>query len=381
MAAHFTADTSLGAGYGIISIAQVNCNTEPSFALYRASDGLCLTPSGWQNSEIFLQANNWDCDSNTLRLSIDASIVDHLDALDTYKIIIKHDEQDPISQSLVIENIVYSSMHGGQGLGFTEVKPEPTPELEPEPIPEPVQTPEELSPMQEPLPEITPVQKKNPMPMIITVLLILILLAGGIWWYLKNQDQAPQNPTTNTQESSPTSNEQAPAEPEIKSEDAKPEEAKPEEQDKTDTSTPEVNNQATGANTAKTLSPMQQARDFLRQDNQGQASLDLAQSLQIQSQKEPSAENLDALFLLLEDAAQKNIPEAMLMVAKYYDPSNTEPKGSIEADANEAYAWYTKALAAGVSDATKHLDQLKTWAKQAASNGDKTAHDLLTRWK
>ncbi len=84
MPAHFTNDVNLGAGYGIIPIPQVSCTNAPTFSLYRASDELCLAPSGWQHAEVFLQPINWDCDTNALRLYVDANIVDHLDALETY---------------------------------------------------------------------------------------------------------------------------------------------------------------------------------------------------------------------------------------------------------------------------------------------------------
>ncbi len=126
---------------------------------------------------------------------------------------------------------------------------------------------------------------------------------------------------------------------------------------------------------------MQQARALLLLDNQGQASLDLANKLKQELQTQPSSESLDALFLLFEDAAQKEVPVAMLALAQYYDPSSSDPKGSIEADANEAYVWYNKALSAGISEAQQHLDRLKVWAKEASNSGDKLASDLLNRWK
>ncbi len=388
MPAQFTTDPNLGAGYGIITVPEIHCETQPSFALYRASDGLCLTPTGWQNAEIFLQPNNWDCDTNALRLSVDASIVDHLDALDTYKILIKHDTNDAIAQPLIIQDIVYSSMHGGQGLGLIEEKDihSTEPKTLPEPLPEPkVEEPmqvEEPVQVEEPLPEIIPVQKKSSLPIILLILLILLLIGAGLWWYFQNQGQINQeaeNQSETSQVETETTPETKPEPPLQSEEQEKPavENSNDVEQNQPKT---ELDEDSSNAN-APSLSPMQQAREFLRGDSQGQASLDLAQKLSEEQQAESSAESHDAIFLLFEDAAQKNIPAAMLALAQFYDPSSTKPKGSIEVDPNEAYTWYNKALAAGISDAQSHLDRLKDWATEASKSGDKIASDLLNKWK
>ncbi len=395
MPAHFITDSNLGAGYGIINVPNIACEHAPTFALYRASDGLCLTPNGWQNAEIFLQPTNWDCDTNTLRLSVDASIVDHLDALDTYKILIKDGNNEAISQTLVIQDIVYSSMHGGQGVGFIEKTPDPMPEPEPvtepepEPIPEQVTTPAQS----EALPEIEPVHKKSSLP-IILFLILLLLLSLGIWWYLQNKANDTNTlaqQTELTQESEEESSEETVKQEETAKNEPANEEKGSASQESSSTSEENAQTEKTAGQdnpnnslpdaAQPSLSPIQQAREILRQNVQGQVSFELAEKLKASPSEQATPERLDAQFLLLEDAAQKNVAAAMVKLARYYDPSNTEPKGSIEADANEAYTWYNKALSAGRTEAQTYLDALKAWAQEAAQNGDDTAKALLNKWK
>ncbi len=360
MPANFISNPHKGAGHGIINAPQVSCTTEPTFAIYRASDGLCLAPGGWQNSEVYLAPNEWDCDSNNLRMTVDASVVDQLDALDTYKLLIKDGTNAPVAQTLIIDDIVYSSMHGGQGIGGAPhpapiPKPEPMPEPMPEPEPEPIAPVEE-----EPLPEIAPEQKKSIFPIVITVIIIL-LLGVGLWWFLQNK----------AEQASPEQTEQA----EQAEQKADPAATNPEPTPEASAKEPEQ------APSTPVLSPMQQTREFLRKDNTGTASLDLAKNLSTSLDENASEESLDAIFLLLEDAAQKNIPAAMLSLAKYYDPNNTDPKGSIIPDAREAYTWYKKALDNGEAEASKRLEALHTWLQEAAKGGSKQAEDLLKQWK
>ncbi len=372
MRASFTSDPHKGAGFGIITVQQLSCNNAPTFALYRASDGLCLSANdGWQNSEAYLTPTAWDNDANNLRLSVDASIVDHLDALDTYKLLIKDGANSPISNSLSIESINYSSLHGGQGVGSAPrvtpaSMPEPEPALEPAPIPEPI--------MEEPLPEMPPEQKRNFWPIIIAILILLILLGAGLWWYLQNN--ANEGITPKTTEEQKQNLEQEALE-DTKQEQQKVDENPTEESSANEKSKDEA--KAKQTTTTPVLSPMQQAREFLRGDNNstGTASHALANNLLSNLGAAPDEESLDAIFLLLEDAAQKNEPKAMLELAKYYDPSGNKPKGSILPDANEAYNWYKKALDAGETQASKHLEQLNTWLKEAADKGDKSAQNLL----
>ncbi len=372
MPANFTSDPTKGAGFGIITVEQITCTEAPSFALYRASDGLCLNAEGsWQNSEVYLTPNAWDNDSNSLRLSVDASIVDNLDALDTYKLLIKDGASTLKPQPLVVEDIVYSSLHGGQGIG-SAAKPAPAVAPEPEPIPEPLPepTPAPIAPpIEEPLPEMQPEPKKSLLPIVIAVVIILALIGAGLWWYLQNNTAEPKTPSQKTEQEAQT---KEPA----KQKDLAKDEANEKTEEK-----PKEEPKAEQAPQTPKLSPMQQVRVFLQKDNSGTASLELATSLQSELGQNADANSLDAVFLLLEDAAQKNEAKAMLQLAKYYDPSDNAPKGSILADANEAYTWYKKALAAGEANAAKHLDLLQTWLKDAASKGDNSAQQLLNQWK
>jgi TPR repeat protein len=51
----------------------------------------------------------------------------------------------------------------------------------------------------------------------------------------------------------------------------------------------------------------------------------------------------------------------MLHLARYYDPSDEQPHGSIIKDAEQAAAWYARAAAAGIAEAQDALQMLKDW--------------------
>ncbi|MBW2657768.1 MAG: hypothetical protein JRC59_08745, partial [Deltaproteobacteria bacterium] len=84
---------------------------------------------------------------------------------------------------------------------------------------------------------------------------------------------------------------------------------------------------------------LEKARKALREGITPEAALALAKALP------ESPERRDAAFLLLEFAADSGNAEAALAVARYYDPTDKAPSGTIRKNPETAYGWYTEALA------------------------------------
>ena len=119
---------------------------------------------------------------------------------------------------------------------------------------------------------------------------------------------------------------------------------------------------------------LEKARKALREGISPQDAVTLAKSLP------ESPERADAAFLLLEYAADSGHAEAALAVARYYDPTDTEPSGTIRKNPESAYGWYTEALAGGQGTAKSRLTQLRRWVEDQASQGSIEARELLNTW-
>ena len=120
---------------------------------------------------------------------------------------------------------------------------------------------------------------------------------------------------------------------------------------------------------------LEKARQALRNGISPEDALAMAKSLP------ESPERADAAFLLLEFAADSGNAEGALAVARYYDPTDTEPSGTIRKNPESAYDWYTVALAGGQENATTRLAQLRTWVEEQATQGSFEARELLKIWR
>ena len=120
---------------------------------------------------------------------------------------------------------------------------------------------------------------------------------------------------------------------------------------------------------------LEKARKALREGISPEDALALAKSLP------ESPERADAAFLLLEFAADSGNAEAALAVARYYDPTDKEPSGTIRKNPETAYDWYTDALAGGQENAKTRLAQLRSWTEEQAAQGSIEARDLLDTWR
>lgn len=119
---------------------------------------------------------------------------------------------------------------------------------------------------------------------------------------------------------------------------------------------------------------LEKARKALREGISPEDAVALAKSLP------ESPERADAAFLLLEFAADSGNAEAALAVARYYDPTDKEPSGTIRKNPESAYNWYTEALAGGQENAKIRLAQLRRWVEEQAAQGSIAARDLLDIW-
>jgi len=119
---------------------------------------------------------------------------------------------------------------------------------------------------------------------------------------------------------------------------------------------------------------LERARKALREGISPEDAVALAKSLP------ESPERADAAFLLLEFAADSGNAEAALAVARYYDPTDKGPSGTIRKNPETAYNWYTEALAGGQENAKIRLAQLRSWVEEQAAQGSIEARELLDIW-
>ena len=363
MRASISGDTGRGPGNGVIEIFDAGSVSDPGFTLLRASDGKCLGPRGWQESETLLTPEAWDNDGGSLRLAVGPAVVDEVDNLDAYRISLR----GVGSCALAVKSLVYSHIAGGHGMGAaTPAAPQPAPVApEPESIVESPEPPLAFEEPQQPTPQLEdPLEMNTPQPEksggkgMLVVLLVLALAAAGAvaWWFLLREPEKAPLPTPPAQ----TQNADKPQNPD----QAQPKPADAPKQ---------------GADAAKpALTPLASAREQLRGQALPDVSLAMAKPLR---KAEATPEETDAAFLLLEDAAQKGDAESMYLVGQFYDPASTLPRGSIPADLTQAKRWYDQAVQKGQPQAKAALDKLKEYARGLEAKGDAEARSLLQNWQ
>ncbi len=366
MRASISGDTGRGPGNGVIEIFDAGSVSDPGFTLLRASDGKCLGPRGWQESETLLTPEAWDNDGGSLRLAVGPAVVDEVDNLDAYRISLR----GVGSCALAVKSLVYSHIAGGHGMGAATptapVAPQPAPVVpEPEPIVESPEPPLAFEEPQQPTPQLEdPLEMNTPQPEksggkgMLVVLLVLALAAAGAvaWWFLLREPEKAPLPTPPAQ----TQNADKPQNPD----QAQPKPADAPKQ---------------GADAAKpALTPLASAREQLRGQALPDVSLAMAKPLR---KAEATPEETDAAFLLLEDAAQKGDAESMYLVGQFYDPASPLPRGSIPADLTQAKRWYDQAVQKGQPQAKAALDKLKEYARGLEAKGGAEARSLLQNWQ
>ena len=224
MRASIMADSGRGPGNGIIEIFDAGSVNDPGFTLLRASDGKCLGPRGWQESETLLTPDAWDNDGGSLRLAVGPAVVDEVDNLDAYRISLR----GVGSCALAVKSLVYSHIAGGHGMGAaTPVAPapQPVPTPAPEPVVESPEPPLAFEEPQQPAPQLeTPLEMNTQQPEksggkgMLVALLVLALVAAGAaaWWFLLREpekDPLPTPPAQTENAGKPQTTDQAPPKP------------------------------------------------------------------------------------------------------------------------------------------------------------------------
>ncbi|MCF8051018.1 MAG: hypothetical protein K9L59_07250 [Desulfobacterales bacterium] len=120
---------------------------------------------------------------------------------------------------------------------------------------------------------------------------------------------------------------------------------------------------------------LQQVREALRNGIGPTEAVDMAVSLP------ESPERADAAFLLLEYAAEAGNAEAAARVARYYDPTDIGPSGTIRKNPETAWDWYRSALSGGIEKVESDMDELRRWVRKRAEEGSPEARTLLERWE
>jgi hypothetical protein len=124
------------------------------------------------------------------------------------------------------------------------------------------------------------------------------------------------------------------------------------------------------------LPPIEQARAALRQQNQpAEQWAALGDALRVQP------DGADAAFLLYRNAASRGHGVSALGAGSFYDPTDNAPKGTIKADAVQAYAWYKRAAEAQIGDALPRLVRLRNWIDREVAAGNADAKEALKQWK
>ena len=333
----------------------------PWFSLRRASDRMYLSANArWLNTLERIPVCGGLYRDSTYYIPIGPEILSELDSLENH--VFSLNGLGPVALEIppVLPTGLFPDTTGAVGAvqtpSATRLQPTPAPELEPEPQPEP-----EPEPAPEPVAQTAPlsmgtaeVSKQGAGKGLVIAIVILVLLAAGAALYFfvlrdKGEEPAPQ----------PAASEPAQAKPEepkpLQSEPAKPEQA----------------SQAPAAAPTPFLST---ARQHLQGNADPAQSLSLAKPMRT---IEADANTSDGAFLLIEDAAQKGNAEAMFLLAQYYDPANTLPRGSIQPDVSQAVQWYKKAAQNGIAEADAALKALKAQLEQKAASGDTEAKRLL----
>ena len=87
----------------------------------------------------------------------------------------------------------------------------------------------------------------------------------------------------------------------------------------------------------------------------------------------------DDAYLLYRFAARHGHGQAALVLGFQSDPAANADALSDEPE--QAYKWYAMAVAAGIEEATAHLQDLRKRVEQSAAEGDERAQRLMLQWQ
>lgn len=338
----------------------------PWFYLRRASDRMYLSANArWLNTLERIPVCGGLYRDSTYYIPIGPEILSELDSLENH--VFSLNGLDPVALEIppVLPTGLFPDTTGAVGAvlspSATRLQPTPAPEPEPEPEPAPEPEPE---PAPEPVAQAAPlsmgtaeVTKQGTGKGLVIAIVILVLLALGAALYFfvlrdKGEEPAPQPAASEPAQEKP--HEPKPLQSEPKPQDA----PKPEQASEAAAPTPFLST----------------ARQHLQGNADPAQSLSLAKPMRTM---EADANTSDGAFLLIEDAAQKGNAEAMFLLAQYYDPASTLPRGSIQPDVSQAVQWYRQAAQNGIAKADAALKTLRVQVEQKAASGDAEAKRLL----
>ena len=355
MKALYQNDTDRGAGYGIFRLEQVSTpDAAARYALIRSGDQKSLHPGGWEDTECTLAPDSVTLDADSVCLLVGPDVISRLDQLNTYRLVYLPSSGSVEKAVLSLGHIIYAPTGGANVVGAPTAKTAPVPTPAPEP-----------APVAEPAPELPPQTAKKGLPGGKFALPILIILGMAFGAYLALKDKmAAEQPVVEEPQAAAKEDPARPADKPTPAEEPAP---------SVEDAPPPADQPASPAAQEPLIPPLDQARQFLRSGGSADEAMTLALRLP------ESPEGRDATFLLAETAAEQGHAGAMLELAEFYDPQNQKPKGSILADAEQAWIWYGKAEQAGRTEAADRRATLRAWLEGEASKGSAEAADVLRR--
>jgi hypothetical protein len=383
MKAEYVDDPYRGPGYARLLIGGIDVTAgaaTPRCVIKRSSDGKTLGRGGWDQAEHDMPCRGMQPLDDGIALSVGPEVVDNLDELEGYRLLLRCADGGESVCSLRLAGITYSPQAGVSGVAEIPEAPPRQARVDAVEAGEesgkagavsagqaddddiitlddvvPRGEPEEAPPY-EGIPPLSapPAGGRNRTPVIAALALLLVVVGGML--VLKMQSGATENGKPSVR--LPLTD-RAAAGPEA-GEGRAPDAPAPDRSD--------------GAGRIAATSPLSRARGQLAGRADPNASLELYRRLRTEEN------GADAAFLLVEDAAQKGLPEAMLLVAGYYDPLVGGDNGSVGKDAEEAFTWYAKAEQAGIAEAATRLAALKERLAAEAAGGNREAERLLKRF-
>ncbi|MCC7048248.1 MAG: sel1 repeat family protein [Alphaproteobacteria bacterium] len=205
-------------------------------------------------------------------------------------------------------------------------------------------------------------QRKASRAPLLGLLVAALIIGGGAAWWLW-----PQPPIDDKKKE------------ERKAEEKKPEEAKkPEETKKTEEAKKEVELPKipdTGDDLPAGADPLKFAREKLQAGMEPARALALGDKLM---QRPPAG--IDAAFLVYRYAAQKGDANAAFKLAKIVDPADDTPSGTLKKAPESALEWYRSAAGGKHPEAGASIARLKAWVEKQAGTGDADAQRLLKQF-
>lgn len=124
------------------------------------------------------------------------------------------------------------------------------------------------------------------------------------------------------------------------------------------------------------------AREIIAAQRSGADSRPLSELYNLATQYQQQGHTTDA-YLLWFFAARQGDGQSAFALASLHDPNHFESGNDLlsEADATQAYKWYSAAAAQAVPQARERLDALRLTLQQQADGGDLSARRLLLNWQ